>query len=87
MSKLTISFTGRNAFTDADVARGIEAAKTVFARHRLSIDQAWTNNMIMMAAKAQADPVWSEADYEACRAMCGGDDTIAAGNATLETSG
>lgn len=84
MSYLTITFTGRNPFTEAEIARGIEAAEAIFKKHGLNAELAWERNLRSMDENFHADDVWTEADYAACLAMCGGDDTNAADNATLE---
>lgn len=81
---LDIVFTGRNPFTNEQIAAGISAAHDVFAKHGLDAEAAWSRNVASIEEHAQEDEIWSEADHAAAVAMCGGKDTTAAENAMLE---
>lgn len=89
MSYLDITFTGRNPFSEAEVAAGVAAAYAVFAGEGVTPDKAHERNMRAVEDRCELDALWERADYAAAQAMCGaaGCGTGAAENASLELIG
>jgi len=67
--RLGIEFTGNSRASEADIGRGIEAARAYFARAEITAEDAWEEHLRSMDDRAEAAATWIGAEAVAIDAM------------------